>query len=292
MTHKSNKTKRPPVVAVMGHIDHGKSSLLDYIRKTNTTAKEAGGITQRMSAYKVLRKKDNEEDVSITFLDTPGHEAFSALRSRGAKVADIAILVVAGDEGVKPQTLEALRSITEANLPYIVAVNKMDKQVSNLERTKQSLAENGIYVEGWGGDIPIVPVSAITGLGIDELLDMVLLLADITDLQADYDTLAEGVVIEAKNSKTKGIGATLILKHGTLKSGMFVVAHDAYAPTRICEDFQGNKIDSAYPSDPISITGFDRLPPVGSILKQSTLKKKPKNSSSKTHTMPKKSKAR
>jgi translation initiation factor IF-2 len=261
---ESNQTqKRPPIVAVMGHIDHGKSTLLDYIRKTNTTDKEAGGITQRMSAYKVHRKNADGDNVSITFLDTPGHEAFGALRSRGAKVADIAILVVAGDEGVKPQTLEALKCITDAELPYIIAINKMDKPTSNIERTKQILAENGIYVEGWGGDISAVPVSAITGMGIDELLDMVLLQADIIDLNAHTNDHSDGIVIEAQNSKTKGIGATLIIKNGSLNSGTFVVAGDCIAPTRIFEDFQGKSISHADPSDPVRITGFDKLPTAG-----------------------------
>lgn len=263
---KEQNITRPPVVAVMGHIDHGKSSLLDYIRKTNTTDKEAGGITQRMSAYKVSKTNSEGKESTITILDTPGHEAFGALRARGAKVADIAILVVAGDEGVKPQTLEAFKCITDAGLPFIIAINKMDKPNANLERTKQVLAENGIYVEGWGGDVPFVPVSALKGDGIPELLDMILLLAEITDLKTTISEPAVGVVIEAQNSKTKGVGATLIIKHGTLKSGMFVVAGDSIAPTRIFEDFQGKKIESALPSDPVRITGFDKIPPVGETI--------------------------
>jgi translation initiation factor IF-2 len=265
MTKEIHNTTRPPVVAVMGHIDHGKSTLLDYIRKTNTTDREAGGITQRMSAYKVHKKDANGKDVTITFLDTPGHEAFSALRSRGARVADIAILVVACDEGVKPQTIEAVKCIKDAGLPYIVAMNKMDKPTANVDRTKQMLSEAEIFVEGWGGDIPAIPVSALTGTGVSELLDMVLLLAEISDLKATTEIPAEGIVIEAQNSKTKGIGATLIIKTGVLKSGMFVVAGESIAPTRIFEDFEGKKIDKATPSDPVRITGFDRLPPVGEI---------------------------
>lgn len=265
MSKDPSKKNRPPVVAVMGHIDHGKSSLLDYIRKTNTTDREAGGITQRMSAYKVHRKNTDGEDVSITFLDTPGHEAFGALRSRGAKVADIAILVVAADEGPKPQTLEAYKCIRDAGLPMIIAMNKMDKPTANIERTKQLLGETEIFVEGWGGDITSIGVSALTGLGIPELLDMVLLLSDITDLKADMTGLGDGVIIEAQNNKTKGVGATIIIKNGILKSGSFVVAGDAIAPTRIFEDFQGKPIKEGYPSDPVRITGFDKLPPVGEI---------------------------
>jgi len=265
MTKITSETNRPPVVAVMGHIDHGKSTLLDYIRKTNTTDREAGGITQRMSAYKVHRKNSEGKDVTITFLDTPGHEAFSALRSRGAKVADIAILVVAADEGAKPQTIEAYKCIKDAGLPFIIAMNKIDKPNANIERTKQMLGDAEIFVEGWGGDISAVGVSALTGAGVDELLDMVLLLSDITDLKSNNEGMADGVIIEAQNSKTKGIGATIIIKNGILESGSFVVAGDAIAPTRIFEDFQGKPIKAAHPSDPIRITGFDKLPPVGEI---------------------------
>ena len=266
MNKDTKSTVRPPVVAVMGHIDHGKSTLLDYVRKTNIVAKEAGGITQRMSAYKVGRKDPSGKEVSITFLDTPGHEAFQALRSRGARVADIAILVVAADEGVKPQTVEALKSIREANIPFIVAMNKIDKPNANIERLKQVLAENEIFVEGYGGDVPAIPVSAITGAGIDELLDMVLLVAEIADLKARIDIPAEGVVIGAENSKTKGISASIIIKNGSLKNGMFVVCEDTASPTRMIEDFAGKIISLGLPGDPVRITGFNKLPPVGSII--------------------------
>lgn len=262
---KENITTRPPIVAVMGHIDHGKSTLLDYIRKTNTTAKEAGGITQRMSAYKVSRTNSEGKELSITFLDTPGHESFKALRGRGAKVADIAILVVAADEGVKPQTLEALKSIKDAGLPYIVAMNKIDRPNANIDRTKQNLAENEIFVEGWGGDVPWVPVSAITGEGVSDLLDMVLLVAELLDLKSDISKGATGVVIEAQNSKTKGIIATLIVKEGVLKAGDCVVCEETFAPTRIMESFDGKKITEGLPSDPVRIIGFDALPHVGAI---------------------------
>ncbi|HYC34245.1 MAG TPA: translation initiation factor IF-2 [Candidatus Paceibacterota bacterium] len=264
---------RPPIVAVMGHIDHGKSTLLDYIRKTNTTAKEAGGITQRMSAYKVTRENSDGKEVSITFLDTPGHAAFEALRSRGARVADIGILVVAADEGVKPQTLEALKSIKEAGLPYIVAINKIDRPNANVDRTKQSLGDNEIYVEGWGGDIPFVPVSAVTGEGVDALLDMVLLVAELQDLKADKNAKADGLVIGAENSKTKGISATLMVKNGTLKSGDYIVVEETCAPTRIMEDFTGKAVKEAGPSDPVRIIGFNTLPPVGATFEICASKK-------------------
>jgi len=273
MQNKDENTIRPPVVAVMGHIDHGKSTLLDYIRKTNTTDREAGGITQRMSAYKVTHKTSEGKDVSITFLDTPGHEAFKALRGRGAKVADIAILVVAADEGVKPQTIEAVNQIKEAGLPYIVAMNKMDRPNANIERTKQMLAENDVYVEGFGGDISFVPVSALKGDGVPELLDMIALMADLAELKAPTAGPAEGIVIEAQSSKQRGIGATLMIKNGTLRSGSFIVAGDTFAPTRMIEDYQGKKVETAGPSDPVRVTGFDSLPPVGSLFTTVATKK-------------------
>lgn len=262
---EAHSTTRPPVVAVMGHIDHGKSTLLDYIRKTNTCAGEAGGITQRMSAYKVQRKNNEGKDVTITFLDTPGHEAFGALRSRGASVADIAILVVAADEGVKPQTLDALRCIKSAGLPFIVAINKIDKPNANIDKTKQNLAENEVFVEGWGGDVPFVPLSAVSGAGVTDLLDMILLLSEVLELSCDPTKPAEGIIIQAENSKLKGISATLIIKDGNLKSGSFVICEDSYAPTRIMESFDGKKITEAFPSDPVRVVGFSTLPQVGSI---------------------------
>lgn len=256
-------TKRPPVVAVMGHIDHGKSTLLDYIRKANTTAKEAGGITQNMSAYEVVHKDAEGLEAKITFLDTPGHEAFSKLRKRGSKVADLAILVVAADDGVKPQTIEAMKSIKESNIPFIIAINKIDKPQANIERTKLSLAEAEIYVEGYGGDISCVPICALNGQGVDELLTMLLLLADISDLKADSDAPAEGIVIEANRDKTRGISATLIIKNGTLKQGQYVVSGKAHSPVRIMQNFEGKQITSATYSEPIKIIGWSDIPPVG-----------------------------
>jgi len=248
----------------MGHIDHGKSTLLDFIRKTNTTSAEAGGITQRMSAYKVERVDGAGKKQQITFLDTPGHEAFGALRGRGARVADIAILVVAADEGVKPQTLDALKAIRESGLPFIVAANKIDKPNADMERTKQSLAENEIFVEGYGGDVPIVPVSAVSGQGVDDLLDMVSLMAELQDLKTNPSLPGAGTVIGAENSKLKGISGVLMIKDGTLHSGTFIVSGGAIAPTRILEDFQGKKITSAVASDPVQVVGFSELPKVGS----------------------------
>jgi translation initiation factor IF-2 len=255
---KSASSKRPPVVVVMGHIDHGKSTLLDYVRKTNIVAKEAGGITQHLGAYEVIHGENK-----ITFLDTPGHEAFTAIRERGARVADIAILVVSAEDGVKPQTVEALKSILEEKIPYIVAINKIDKPGADVERTKQSLAENEIYVEGYGGDVPVVPISALKGTGISDLLDMIMLVADLQDLKADAGVKAEGLIIEAGLDNKKGIYATLLIKNGSLASGQYVVSDDAYAPIRILEDFLGKPIKSATFSSPVRIVGFNKMPTVG-----------------------------
>jgi translation initiation factor IF-2 len=217
----------------MGHIDHGKSTLLDYIRKANIVAGEAGGITQHLGAYEVLHTTSEGKQGKLTFLDTPGHEAFCSIRERGAHSADVAVLVVSAEDGVKPQTIEALKCIIAEKIPYIVAINKIDKPSANIELTKQSLAENEIYVEGYGGDIPVVPISAIKGDGIPELLDMILLVTDLQDLKANPEVNAEGTIIEAKRDSKKGISATLLIKNGTIKSGMYVVVQDAISPVRI-----------------------------------------------------------
>ncbi len=253
---------RPPIVAVMGHIDHGKSSLLDYIRKANVTAGEAGGITQHVSAYEAEHEHEGTLR-KITFLDTPGHEAFRALRARGAAVADVAILVVAADEGVKPQTLEALASIQEAKTPFVVALTKIDKNGADPERAKTSLLENGVYLEGLGGDIPYAPVSSKSGEGVPELLDLVLLTADLAELSADADATASGFVLESTQDPKQGLTATLIVKDGTLAAGSFVVAGGAYAPVRFLENFAGKRVEAAGPSSPVRISGFSVLPPAG-----------------------------
>lgn len=252
-------SKRPPIVVVMGHIDHGKSTLLDYIRKSNIVAKEAGGITQHIGAYEVSHAGSN-----ITFLDTPGHEAFSAIRARGAHAADVAVLVVSAEDGVKPQTVEALKCIRSEKIPFIVAINKIDKPGASADRTKQSLAENEIYVEGYGGDVSVVPISAMTGEGVPELLDMIMLTADLQELKADPEKLAEGIIIEAGLDNKKGIYATLLIKDGTLRTGQYIVAEDAYSPVRILEDFQGKVLKSATFSSPVRVTGFNKIPAVGS----------------------------
>ena len=254
------RTARPPVIAVMGHIDHGKSSLLDYIRKANIVAGEAGGITQHVAAYIA-----HHVDRPITFLDTPGHEAFKALRTRGAAAADISILVVAADEGVMPQTLDALAAITEAKIPYIVAITKIDKNNADIERTKMSLVEHGIYIEGMGGDIAYAPISSKTGEGISELLDLVLLSADLAELTAEPETTANGFVLESTQDPKRGAGATLVIKDGTLTLDGFVVAADAYAPIRFIEDWSGKRVEKAGPSEPVRISGFSKLPAAGSL---------------------------
>jgi len=256
-------TPRGPVVAIMGHIDHGKSTLLDYIRNTNVVDKEFGGITQHLSAYEVEHKREDGLLQKITFLDTPGHEAFKAMRARGAKVADIAILVVSAEDGVKQQTIEALKTITEAVVPYIVAINKIDKPNANIEKTKLSLAEHGIYLEGYGGTIPAVPISAKTGENVSGLLDMIILLADLGEFTGDLTAPAEGIVIEASMDPKKGVTATVIIKNGTLKSEECVVAGESLSPLRMMENFLGNKIEVASFSSPVRIIGWSSLPKVG-----------------------------
>ncbi|OGC84709.1 translation initiation factor IF-2 [Candidatus Adlerbacteria bacterium RIFCSPHIGHO2_12_FULL_53_18] len=258
---------RPPVVAIVGHIDHGKSTLLDYIRKTNVALAEAGGITQHLSAYEAMhlpaQAGKNEEPRKITFLDTPGHEAFTAMRSRGLEVADVAILVVSAEDGVKPQTLEALKLIEGVKIPYIVALTKIDKPSANIEKAKASLLENGVYLEGMGGEVPYVGVSGKSGIGVPELLDLILLAAELEGLQADPSLPGTGVVIEAHIDNKRGATATLIVENGTVEAGEFVVAGEAFAPTRIMEDFASRPVKHGLPGTPVRIIGFSALPQVG-----------------------------
>ncbi|MBU1728159.1 GTP-binding protein, partial [Patescibacteria group bacterium] len=230
-----NSSARPPIVVVMGHVDHGKSKLLDYIRKTNVVEHEAGGITQHISAYEVIHKNEQGEEKKITFLDTPGHEAFSKMRERGAKVADIAILVVSAEDGVKPQTIEAWKAIMESKIPYIVAINKIDKPGANIEKTKTELAENEIYLENYGGKVPFVEISAKTGTGVSDLLSLVLILAEMENFTGNHKENASGFVIEANLDPKRGIQATLIIKNGSLKKGMIVAVEDSVCSTRIME---------------------------------------------------------
>jgi translation initiation factor IF-2 len=265
---KDNKIiMHPPVVAVMGHIDHGKSTLLDYIRKTNITESETGGITQRISAYEVIHKDENGQDRKITFLDTPGHEAFSKMRERGAEIADIAILVVSAEDGVKPQTIEAWKTIVESKIPYIVAINKIDKPGANIEKTKMELAENEIYLENYGGKVPFAEISAKDGTGVDDLLSLILILSEMENLTGDSTIDASGFVIEVNLDSRRGIMATLIIKNGSIKKGMTVVVEDSMCSTRIIENFLGKSIDEATFSSPIRVVGFDKMPRVGAQFK-------------------------
>lgn len=255
--------KRPPIVVIMGHIDHGKSTLLDYIRKTNIVDKEAGGITQHLSAYVVNHKTKDGAEEKITFLDTPGHAAFQKMRLRGADVADIAILIVSAEDGVKPQTIEALNAIKDANIPYIVAINKVDKPGADILRTQTSLIEHEIYVEGMGGDIPWAPISAKVGTGVSDLLDLIILSADILELSGDTSAQAVGTVVEGELDPKRGSTATLIIKNGTLRSGQFVVSGNSFAPVRIMEDATGKAIKEASLSEPVGIVGWTSIPKAG-----------------------------
>ncbi|MBI1956984.1 MAG: translation initiation factor IF-2 [Candidatus Niyogibacteria bacterium] len=267
---------RAPIVVVMGHIDHGKTTLLDSIRRSNVAEREsgppsvaegeAGGITQHIGAYEVAVSAKDGAAKKITFIDTPGHAAFSQMRSRGARVADIAILVVAADDGVKPQTKEALDAIRAADIPFIVALNKIDKPDANPEKTKKELSENGVFVEEWGGKIPLIALSARTGTGVQELLEMILLVSELEDLKTDLSSPASGVVIEAHQDPKRGNAATAILLSGTLRSGEFVAGGPVWAPVRIFEDFAGHAIREAGAGQAVRIVGFSALPAVGSTL--------------------------
>lgn len=256
--HGDDAESRPPVIAVMGHVDHGKTSLLDAIRQASVAEKEAGGITQHISAYQT-----EHDGRVITFLDTPGHEAFAALREHGAQLTDLVILVVAADDGIKPQTLEAIRFARKAGVKMIVAMNKVDKPEADTNRLKQQLADNDVLIEEWGGDTVALPVSAKTGEGIKELLDMVLLTADVEDLRADSNIPAEGLIIEAHMEKGRGPVAIALVENGVLKPGSFVVAGATYARVRNLEDTAGNAIKQAGPSTPVVIAGFKALPEFG-----------------------------
>ncbi|HET6622538.1 MAG TPA: translation initiation factor IF-2 [Candidatus Saccharimonadales bacterium] len=249
---------RPPIVAVMGHVDHGKTTLLDAILGSKVAGGEAGGITQHISAYQAVRS-----DRPITFLDTPGHEAFSALRQHGAALTDVVIIVVAADDGVKPQTVEAIKFAKSANARIIVAINKIDKETADPNRTKAELAENGLQTEEWGGDVTMVEVSAKTGQNIDKLLDMVLLVSDLEELKAEVDIPAEGLVIESHMETGRGPVVSLLVEHGELKLGQFVVAGSTYGKVRTEEDYAGNKLGLAGPATPLTMTGFKQVPAFG-----------------------------
>jgi translation initiation factor IF-2 len=251
---------RPPVVTVMGHVDHGKTTLLDSIRKSNIAAREAGAITQHIGAYQVT-----VDGRKITFLDTPGHEAFTAMRAHGARATDLVVLLVAADDGVMPQSLEAISHAKAAKVPIIVAINKIDKPNANIERVKQQLADSGLVIEEWGGDVVCVPISAKNGKGIPDLLDNLFLVADILEIKADPNCPAEGVVIEAKLDKTKGPLATLLLQKGTLKLGDVVVAGNSWGKTKAMFDEKGKRVRKAEPSAAVQILGLNSVPSSGEV---------------------------
>lgn len=288
---------RPPVVAVLGHVNHGKSSLLDYIRKTNVVGEEAGNITQRLGAYEVIVPQigaditplpaspllrggieggdDSQRESArrVTFLDTPGHEAFKGIRERGATVADVAVLVVSGEEGVKPQTTEALRYIETAKIPYLVAITKIDKPNADPERVKQGLAEHRVFVEGYGGDIPCTSISSKTGEGVPELLEMILLVADLHPVATDMKKPASGFVIESNCEQRSGISATVLIKNGTLRRGSFVAAEEALAPVRFIKTSRGEKVSEAGAGQAVCVTGWNSIPRIGARFSEHADKK-------------------
>jgi len=256
---KKSLVIRPPVVVVLGHVDHGKSSLLEAIREDfKIVAKESGGITQHIGAYVA-----DFEGKSITFIDTPGHEVFSAVRSRGAKIADLAVLVVAADEGVKPQTKEAIEQIKKAEIPMVAVFNKIDKPEANLEKVKQQLSSEGVVVESYGGKVPDVATSAVSKQGIQELLETILLMAELEDLKVDATVPAKGIVIESYLDSRRGPAATLLIKEGTLTLGSIVGTRSSVGKARIVEDFQGQAMDKVPPSFPCLVIGFEHPPQVG-----------------------------
>ncbi|MFJ6263784.1 translation initiation factor IF-2 [Lysinibacillus xylanilyticus] len=256
--NEEDLSERPPVVTIMGHVDHGKTTLLDSIRNTKVTAGEAGGITQHIGAYQVT-----EGDKKITFLDTPGHAAFTTMRARGAKVTDLTILVVAADDGVMPQTVEAINHAKAAEVPIIVAVNKMDKPSANPDRVMQELTEHGLVPEAWGGETIFVPISALKGEGIDTLLEMILLVSEVGELKASHNRLALGTVIEAQLDKGRGSVATLLVQDGTLKVGDPIVVGHAYGRVRAMVNDKGRRVKEAGPSTPVEITGLNEVPQAG-----------------------------
>jgi len=256
-----NLRPRPPVVTILGHVDHGKTTLLDTIRKASVAAKEAGGITQHISAYQVKKKGR-----VITFVDTPGHEAFSGMRERGVSIADIAVLVVAADDGVRPQTKEVIEYLKDKKIPTVVAINKIDKPEANPQRVKQELADNGILIEQWGGEIMSVNVSAKQNIGIDELLESILLVAEVEDFKSDDRRDGLAIVLESNLDPKKGPVATILIKTGTLKVGQDVTAGTTYGRIRKMEDFTGRNLTSAPPSTPVTIMGLNSTPNTNDVL--------------------------
>lgn len=273
---------RPPIVVVMGHVDHGKTTLLDAIRQTRIAQKEEGGITQNMGAYEVTRTYADHTQIDadknpstplgagadqreqkITFIDTPGHEAFFAMRSHGVKIADVALLVVAADDGVKPQTEEAIQHIQEAKIPYILVINKIDKPGAAVDRVKKELSDKGVLIEEWGGKVPVALVSALQKQGMAELLDLILLIAEMEELKYDPAKQGEGYVIESNLDSRRGLTATVVTVDGNLKLGDIIVCGSSFGSIKIMEDDQGRALAQAFPSKPILIVGLNELPMVG-----------------------------
>ncbi|PIT92242.1 MAG: hypothetical protein COU08_03435 [Candidatus Harrisonbacteria bacterium CG10_big_fil_rev_8_21_14_0_10_42_17] len=262
-----NIVGRPPVVVIMGHVDHGKTTLLDYIRKTSVANREAGGITQSVGASEIEHNPSNASGQAkkITFIDTPGHEAFTAMRSRGASIADLAIVVVAADDGVKPQTLEAVKIAHEAKMPFVIAINKIDRDGVTEEKAKNDLTANNILLEGFGGDISYQGISALTGDGVSELLDLVLLTAEVEELTTDLTKPASGFVLESKIDSRRGATAVLIIKDGVLRHGDSLCAGSVHGVIKALEDFQGKPIQEARASAPVVVLGFEGLVSIGEM---------------------------
>ena len=250
--------QRPPVITILGHVDHGKTTLLDTVRNANVVEGEAGGITQHMGAYQI-----EHEGTRITFLDTPGHEAFTAMRARGAQVTDIAVLIVAADDGIMPQTIEAIDHARAAEVPIVVAINKIDLPNADQERVKRQLAEQNLLIEEWGGDVIALPVSAVNGEGVGDLLENLIVLSEVSELRANPDRFALGVVVEARRDRSRGTVATLIVQTGTLEVGDNVVIGGIRGKIRAMFDDAGNRIDSAGPSTPVEILGLSSMPEAG-----------------------------
>ena len=252
---------KPPVVTIMGHVDHGKTSLLDYIRKANIAAREVGQITQAISAYQIVH-----QNRKITFIDTPGHEAFASMRSRGAHVADLVILVISASDGVMPQTKESIQVLKQTQTPFIVAINKIDLAEASVDKVKGQLAENEVLVEEYGGKVVCVPISAKTGQGVDQLLEMFVLTAEMADLKADPQGCFYGIVVEAKADKFSGLMVTVVVQDGTIKKGDLITNAEVNGKVKMLHGWQGKPVDLGLPGDPVTISGFEKLPSVGSLV--------------------------
>ena len=263
MADSKSTIQRPPVVVVMGHVDHGKTTLLDFIRKANVAGREAGGITQAVGAYEISHKASDGKERRLTFIDTPGHEAFTKMRSRGAEVADLAILVVAADESIKPQTREAIKILKDSKTPFVVAITKIDKPGADVDKVKNDLTAEEVLLEGYGGNISYQPLSAKSGEGVDDLLDLLLLAADLEDLSYDPAAPASGFVLETRTNKNRGLEASVIVRAGTLRRGDDVATSSAKGKAKILEDFQGKAVKEVPAGAPALIVGFETLPDIG-----------------------------